>query len=429
MSIILILILTKGNFEKIISAYLLSFSISIVLNYISTIPVSIIFSFFVSDEMINAAINFNEPIYLLGYFIIFIVQILLSVLLFRIKRLKKGFPFIFNRYTIVVSLIIIGMILVFTTGVNMLNGLEEKRTEANILTTLFIVGVIIIGFGVYILIRRLIKNYQRRRAQQNTESLYEKMYYKEKEKNEQLSKQIIETEKAKSSALHNIEDRLKSMEDAARQGRVMQDDVDNLQNDWQKELDKFKGKKLLSSTKISSMDNLFEYYAKKLTDDNIIFNLLLDGSIKYMLDNVIEKGDLETLIVNHINDAQIAINASNNTYRRITAMLRLKNDYYEFCVYDSGIPFSTDTLMRLGTGRVTTNADKGGSGIGFETTFEIMKKYNASLIINEQEQSNIDYSKSISIRFDGKNQYIIETYRPNDFLESERYIIADKEFK
>jgi hypothetical protein len=76
-------------------------------------------------------------------------------------------------------------------------------------------------------------------------------------------------------------------------------------------------------------------------------------------------------------------------------------------------------LIRLGSAFVTTRADKGGSGIGFMTTFDTMRECGASLEINEKESS--DYSKSVSVRFDGKSRYVIKTYRTCAFPSSDRY--------
>ncbi|MCL1822909.1 MAG: hypothetical protein FWG44_01780 [Oscillospiraceae bacterium] len=295
----------------------------------------------------------------------------------------------------------------------------SQSEEAADIGILYIAGVLIAGVGIYILIRRLITMFQAKKAQQNTAVYYEKLYLEEKVKNEELRKQL----KAKSSVLHNFADRLKAMEEAVTQGTGTLEVLQNLQEDWENELDKIKSKTILPSANIPAIDNLFEYYEKQFAAEKITFDLIINGSIRYMVNNVIKQSDLETLIVNHLNDAKKAVMASDNTFRRVTAVIGVSKGCYEFTVLDSGIPFEADTLTRLGTGRVTTHADTGGSGIGFETTFETMRETRASLIINEQEQSNVDYSKSVSIRFDGKNRYIIETYRPDDFPVSDRYMI------
>ena len=90
----------------------------------------------------------------------------------------------------------------------------------------------------------------------------------------------------------------------------------------------------------------------------------------------------------------------------------IKNNCYEFCICDTGIEFQIETLLKLGLEPVTTHKETGGTGIGFISTFETLKKCNASLIIDEKhEESNNDYTKSVTIKFDGKSQYIIKSYR------------------
>ncbi|MCL2696874.1 MAG: hypothetical protein FWE74_02190 [Oscillospiraceae bacterium] len=260
--------------------------------------------------------------------------------------------------------------------------------------------------------------FQVKKVRQNTTNHYEKLYLEERARNEELNRLYRE----KSSAIHNITDRLKVMEGVVV-GTPLAEALQELQSDWEGELDKIKGKATLPSTNIVAIDNLFEYYARQFAAEKIAFNVMTSGSIKYMVDNIIKQGALETLIVNHLNDAKKAVNVSDNTFRSITVVIGVSGEHYEFTVLDSGIPFEVDTLVRLGAERVTTHAKSGGGGIGFETTFAIMQETRASLIINEQEQSDVDYSKSVTIRFDGKNQYIIETYRLNDFPANSRYIV------
>ena len=422
LSVVFVYFLTKKKIETVVSRYLFSFGISCVLYFIAVFIVFVVFALLANNDIVvNAPHDYNQPIYLLIYSLIFTLQLVLAFSIFRIRRFKNGFPFIFKKYTVVAALVFAGMILILITWVNAL-----AQSEGNLHAGYYFIvaGVLLAGGGIFILIRRLIKNYQKMRVRQNTESLYEKMYFEEKEKYDKLKEQYDALEKAKSAMLHNFTDRLKAMEEAVRQGNATHEDIRNLQDAWQSELDQFSAKRRLPSTKINSLDVLLDYYAKQFADNNISFNLMLDGSLRYMVDHVVEQSQLETLIVNHLNDARIAVNANDKTYRCVTAMLRLRENHYEFTVFDSGIPFEVDTLIRLGVGRVTTHAATGGSGIGFETTFEIMREHGASLIISEQEESNIDFSKSVTIRFDGKNQYIIETYRPNDFPACERYIIV-----
>ena len=95
-------------------------------------------------------------------------------------------------------------------------------------------------------------------------------------------------------------------------------------------------------------------------------------------------------------------------------MLFRSDNYYSLYVYDSGIEFEPETLEVLGKKPITTHSSDGGTGFGFMNTFDTLKKYNASLIINELNSPCEDnYTKSIIIKFDGKNEFSINSYRLN----------------
>ena len=75
-----------------------------------------------------------------------------------------------------------------------------------------------------------------------------------------------------------------------------------------------------------------------------------------------------------------------------------------FVIYDSGEYFSKDVLKKLGKKRATTHKKDGGTGIGLMTTFEILKKYNASFSIDETI-NNPQYTKCVAITFDDKHTH------------------------
>jgi len=335
LSIVFSFLLTKQThtFETSVSAFLFSFGISHFLYYLSVFSVSTVFGIFGllagSEVVVDAPIDFNQPIYILIYSIVAILQVILSFLLFKIRRFRKGFPFIFNKYTIVAALIFTGTILVFVTWANMISASYE-----NVYTIyLFVAGVLIAGGGIYILIRRLIKMFQRKKAQQNTADYYEKKWLEQKEKYKDALA-IIESQRV---IIHNFKDRIDSMEkNVSKQDKAeLLEEVGKLRKDLQEKMSVREGKQLLPSTNITAIDGLFEHFARKCAEDNIDFRIIVNGSIRYMLDNIIKQGDLETLIVNHLKDAQIAVNASNNPFRAIMVMLGLANDCYELTVFDS----------------------------------------------------------------------------------------------
>ena len=150
-------------------------------------------------------------------------------------------------------------------------------------------------------------------------------------------------------------------------------------------------------------------------NNNIEFKLQIKTDINKLVKEKIPKNKLETLIGDHIKDAIIAINSSKNKYKSILVILGVKDNCYELCIYDTGIEFEIETLLNLGIEAITTHKDIGGSGIGFITTFETLKQCKASLIIKEMhKECENDYTKSVIIRFDDKNEYKICSYRANE---------------
>ena len=154
--------------------------------------------------------------------------------------------------------------------------------------------------------------------------------------------------------------------------------------------------------------------------NNIDFDLKVNCSVRDFTDKYISISDLETLIGDHIKDAIIAINHIDKPIRNITVIFDIINNCYRFSVYDSGIDFEIDTLVNLGLEAITTHKNEGGTGIGFMTTFETLEKYNASLIIDEINFNNSNFSKSVNIVFDGKHEYVICSSRTEEIKKKDK---------
>lgn len=173
----------------------------------------------------------------------------------------------------------------------------------------------------------------------------------------------------------------------------------------------------LPKTNIATIDNLLKYLQEELMKDKINFDFKFNNNdVNLNLEQIISISHLETLLCDLIKNAQIAINYSNKKYRAILLKFESINNKFEISISDNGIPFEIDTLLNLGTKPSTTHKDGGGSGIGYMTIFEILNIYKASLIIKEYS-SMTGYKKTIVIRFDTKNKYIINSYRYKEMLE------------
>jgi C4-dicarboxylate-specific signal transduction histidine kinase len=119
----------------------------------------------------------------------------------------------------------------------------------------------------------------------------------------------------------------------------------------------------------------------------------LAGSVKCITESGVTKQKLETLLADLIENAIIA--TSYSTYKRIFVTMGIVDDCLEINIQDSGIPFEVEVLANLGLVKSTTHADTGGSGIGYMTIFEILRKYAASLTITEYIPENYAFTKSI----------------------------------
>jgi len=136
-------------------------------------------------------------------------------------------------------------------------------------------------------------------------------------------------------------------------------DITNIIKDWSKSYAKeveniISNKKPLPKTNVASIDLLFEQLQNQAISESIEFELKINCSINSFIDNTISKHNLEFLIGDHIKDAIIAIKSSNSTNHCICVSFDIIDNAYEFNIYDSGIEFGIDTLVKLGLEPVTT---------------------------------------------------------------------------
>ena len=142
--------------------------------------------------------------------------------------------------------------------------------------------------------------------------------------------------------------------------------------------------------------------------NNIEFNVQIYGNIFKMVNNYIEKDDLEILLADHIKDAIIAVNHSDNVNRSILIKLGKIDNCYGIYFYDSGVEFDENVLENLGKKPVTAYSKEGGTGIGFMNTFDTLRKYSASLKINHLgKPCKENFTKIIMIKFDKNTNFCL----------------------
>ena len=153
----------------------------------------------------------------------------------------------------------------------------------------------------------------------------------------------------------------------------------------------------ITETGSSSVDSILKYMKQKAYEMNIHFDMAFSCNMKALIDENISENDLNTLLADLLENAMIATKYGD--CRHVLLTVDMIEDFYSINVFDSGIPFSKEVLVNLGIKNYTTHKTEGGSGIGLVTSYELLKKYNASLAIEEFIQDSGLYTKKLSIVF------------------------------
>ena len=371
--------------------------------------ISVIIAFIFRDFM--EMLQLNEITYII---LITLMLYLLISLFFKIKRFSKGFTFLKDRNKEDYLDIIMINISAFVMLVYCLFGNFYGDITKQILLTFIVVSIIMI-----IMIQKTLTLYYKQKLLHQTIEDYKTEIEEKDKKIKELS-----DEKYKISKLnHEFYNRQKSLEkkvaDYVSNASVetanelaITEQIADLSKEYSDKLQNIKHPDKLPTTEIEEIDDMFKYMQSECKKNNIEFKLQINGNIHHMINQIIPKDKLVTLIGDHLRDAIIAINSSNNSFKSIIAILGKADEFYEFCVFDTGIEFELETLFALGTKPITTHKDTGGTGYGFMTTFETLRETKGSLVIEEKHKmSENDYTKAVRIIFDGKAQYRISSYR------------------
>lgn len=398
--------ITKYNYGYSLLATIFSVSITCILHGISSIILSAFESIF--HIILNTTFFFA---------FIFVLDFILLFNFFKIKRFKNGFQFIqsksHNNYLDIFILIL--SIIIITIFIFIGNYDEINRQY-------LFYEFILLSILMVVVIQKTFILYQKQKLLEKTLKEYEQEI---KEKDEKIDKLLSEENKLvkanhefyhRQEALkHKLINLKETSENFAEEYGEILARINNLSDEYKSKTENSNILHKLPKCEITELDDMFSYMQSECFKNNIEFILKINGNIHSLINNIIPKDRLETLIGDLIRNSIIAINYSNKEYRSIMAILGIKEDSFEFCIYDSGIEFEINTLLKLGLEKATTHSDNGGTGIGFITTFETLKLCNASLIINELSPSKNNYTKSITIRFNNKLEYIVNSYRFSEF--------------
>ena len=277
------------------------------------------------------------------------------------------------------------------------------------------VGFIIFSIIMFITIQKSLQLYYKQQMLiKDLNETKEELENKKKEiaeleeENIRISKKNHTIVHKQKSIEHKLEELLMKTEISTEEAGEVKERLEKLHNQIYSEKENIE----LDKTGISNIDDMLKYMQSECIENKIEFTLVLKGNIHYMVNNLISKEDLETLLADHIKDAIIAINHTDNINKSVLVKLGNIDETYSLYIYDSGVEFKKEVLENLGKKPYTTHKDEGGTGMGFMNTFDTLRKCKASLIIEEFNKPCSDnYTKVIEIKFDNKNNFIVKSYQ------------------
>ena len=405
---IFITLFTKTDWSTSLNATIISIAMSLVSFTISSFVFSTLVFFMYSYININNLVVIKLLNGFLQYFIIHIP--------FQFKRLKKGMPFLYelqlNNIGTCISLLI--LICYITASIS-------NTTENNYLP--FIIPLFLIFPCALLLIswwRAIItKNYRRKLQQFEMQKLKNELVQKEQE----ISR-LLENNKALAQIIHRDNKLIPAMELAVNtflqnqntlspqqlkeQGLALAAHLQTMSQERKFTEYQTNGQPL-ASTGICAVDAVLQLMYQRALQEQIDYNLRITENIKTTALQSLSEEDFSHLLADLIENAFIAM--SDVADKKILINLGRMGNHLSVEISDNGQPFSPEIFQDFGLKAHTTHAGNGGSGIGLMDIWKLKKKYRASLVITEYAPGTYSYTKQISLIFDAKKHYIIQTYR------------------
>lgn len=403
-SIFLLTFVAKISPELTITTTIIAYGISHVTFTLAVTVTAFIFSIFTSFSSYNHTIS---------QILAATIQVLITTLLFRFKRLKKGMPFLTNRLSST-SFMLISIAILFVT-------ILSSSGSYNHIYVMPFLSIFLLAIFIYVFWKNHItKTYLDKLKEQDINTLNSSLAEKDirirqlEEENKELAKIIHGDNKlipAMALAVESFIQDTSSLSPAVSQtGNQLLNELNRMSANRKGIIhDQDFRCRIIPSTNVPSVDNLLKYMQQKAYEMDIDFNVSVSCSLKSMIHKAIAEDELKTLLADLLENALIA--TKYNYGHHVLLNIDLVEKFYVISIFDSGVPFSQEVLFNLGLKNYTTHENDGGSGIGLVTSYEIIQKYNASLAIDEYAPKSGLYAKKVSVTFNHMRQYALYTYR------------------
>ena len=340
---------------------------------------------------------------------------------FCFKRLRNGMRFLYHSVFINLGTIICVTSLIFFSAGRL------REFPGDSIAFLQLLSIFLLGFLLLFWWKNQItKSYIEKLRKAELESLRQELT----EKNHEIEK-LRENNDALAHIIHRDNKLIPSMEHAVCEFLDNKDalSVDELAKKGEalaKELKEMAASRTgilhdyqahgqnIPLTGVCSVDALLSYMQKKAFSAGITFQVGISADLTAFTTSVVTPEDLSHLLSDLIENAIHAVKDCPD--RNIQLHIHNISGNYTVEISDTGVPFPIEILQGYGIEQQTSHADDGGSGIGLMDIWNLKKKYRASMHIQEFDASSDTWCKKISVIFDSKNHYLIQTYRPEQIL-------------
>lgn len=388
-----------------------------------TISISFCYTFLALSALITALLS--APLFYGRYdlpyaqiqFVGGLIDFLLLHLLFKIKRLRRGMPFLYQIGSSATGFILSCFILLIVTIISFYDSIPDMQFLF-LLIALFLIGLLLYCWWRF----RITRDYREKLRQAELKALQNELI----EKDNRIRK-LEENNDALAKIIHKDNKLIPAMElavceylengitdgDTRKKGEQLTNELKTMAQDRKGTLNSYRhDEHALPATGVCVLDALFTYMQQRALAQNINFSLHITGNIVKMTEDVISGEDLSHLLADLLENAMIAI--GDNEVRSLSVCLCHDEDTSTLEISDSGNAFDVQLFEDFGQTRHTTHKDSGGSGIGLMDIWKIKKQYRASLHIIEYAPGTSIFTKKIALFFDQKNHYLIQSYRRNE---------------
>ena len=396
------------TFVTIILSFGISYGSSIFIYFIFLL---IIFPFY------HALFIYNTFLLLLSG----ITEIIFVILLFQIKKLHNGMPFLLSTKFVNSGTVIC---LCFFLGLTYLQLSEHFQFQFVFLISL----VLFISLAALIFWwqAQLTKSYLHKLQLLELESLRKELEETTKEmehlkkQNEELGRLIHKDNKLIPALEAAVIDFLSAdgVEKNKALGASLIRQLKELSGSRREILDEVSAARSRHfATGIPALDTLLDYFDRRAEARKMEFTVNIAPNLAAYVPSKISSEDITHLLADLLENAIIAVAPCAS--RKIRLQIYPYRKWFVIELSDTGIPFQEKSLLQFGIQQLTTHESSGGSGIGLMDIWKLKEKYHASIHITEYRDT-APFSKRITFLLDHRSQYLIRTWRFEELREKSR---------